>query len=184
MLRLISLKTGLGQTVQAQLYLMQQRHVKDFEGFWRSILHELGQDDEFWGWAMKKRLTASDDRFEAYALEFEGLTQGLMWIETQWHRSWVNSVYRIVYIEALASAPWNRRRLEDPPYLDGVGTALLLFARRRSVALGYEGRVGLHALSTSEGFYERRNMTDYGQDPDKEDLRYFEYGRLLQPLED
>lgn len=82
MLRLVSLTTGLGQPVQAQLCSMEQRHIEDFEGIWRDILHELGQDDEFWNWAMKKRLSASDDRFEAYALEYEGLTQGLIWLET------------------------------------------------------------------------------------------------------
>lgn len=184
MLRLINLRTGLGQPIQAQLCQMQQRHVDDFEGIWRDILQELGQDDAFWSWATKKRLSLADSRFEAYAIEFENLTQGLLWLETQWHRSWLNSDHRIVYVEALASAPWNRRRLEDPPYFYGVGTALLLFARRRSVDLGYEGRVGLHALPTSAGFYEQRNMTDYGQDPDRENLRYFEYGQLLQPLED
>lgn len=184
MLRPVNLTTGSGQSVQAQLYLMQQRHVDDFEGIWRDILQALGQDDAFWSWATKKRLSLSDERFEAYAIEFEGLTQGLLWLETQWHRSWLNSVHRIVYIEALASAPWNRQSLADPPYLYGVGTALLLIARQRSVALGYEGRIGLHALPASEAFYNRRNMMDYGQDPDKEDLRYFEYGRLWQSLDD
>jgi hypothetical protein len=184
MLDLVDLTTGLGQSVQAQLYPMQQRHVEDFEEFWRSILRELGQDDEFWSWAMKKRLSLSDDRFETYALEFEGLTQGLLWIETQWHRSWRNSNHRVVYVEALASAPWNRSRVENPPYLYGVGTALLLIARQRSVALGYKGRVGLHALPSSEGFYEHRNMIDCGQDSDREDLRYFEYGELLRSLND
>lgn len=125
-----------------------------------------------------------DDRFETYAIESEELTQGLLWLETQWHRSWVNRDWRIVYVEALASAPWNRSILDDPPFFRGIGTALLLFARRRSYELGYGGRVGLHALPDAEGFYDRRNMMDYGPDPDKENLRYFEYGVLTHPLPD
>jgi hypothetical protein len=180
----IELQSGNSEPVQAQLVRMQQQHVDDFEGIWRGILQTLGQDDGFWSWAWKKRLSVLDDRFEAYAVEYEGLTQGLLWIETQWHYSWRNLAHRIVYIEALASAPWNRRSLDDPPYLRGVGAALLLYARRRSYTLGYEGRVGLHALPEAEAFYQRQNMPDYGRDPEKENLRYFEYGRLTQPLSD
>jgi hypothetical protein len=176
MLRLVTLTTGLGQPVQAQLDRMQPRHLDDFETLWRGMLLELNEEDAFWSWAMKKRLSNNDDRFEAYAIEYEGLTQGLMWLETQWHRSWLNPNHRLVYVEALASAPWNRQNLEDPPYLKGVGSALLLFARQRSVSLGYQGRVGLHSLPEAEEFYQRQNMPDYEQDPDKEDLRYFEFG--------
>jgi hypothetical protein len=184
MLRAVNLTTGTGQPVQAQLHGMQQNHVDDFEGIWREILQALGEDDAFWNWARKKRLSVLDDRFEAYAIEYEGLTQGLLWLETQWHRSWPNPEHPLVYVEALASAPWNRRSLDDPPYLSGVGTALLSFARQRSMALGYAGRVGLHALPAAEAFYNRQNMADYGMDPDHDNLRYFEYGRLTQPVED
>ena len=31
-----------------------------------------------------------------------------MVIETQWHRSHVNRRNRLVYVEAVAAAPWNR----------------------------------------------------------------------------
>jgi hypothetical protein len=36
--------------------------------------------------------------------------------------------------------------IEQPPWLKRVGTLLLLFARQRSLELGYGGRVGLHSL--------------------------------------
>ena len=99
--------------------------------------------------------------------------------KTQWHRSLgYRKRFPLVYVEYLASAPWNRRLLEDPPYLIGVGRALVLFARQRSVELGYGGRVGLHALPGAEAFYRRYSMPDYGSDPDKEGLVYFEYAAL------
>ncbi|MEO1095086.1 MAG: hypothetical protein AAFX01_09315 [Cyanobacteria bacterium J06638_28] len=101
-----------------------------------------------------------------------------MAIETQWHRSQIERRNRIVYIQALASAPWNRKAIQPLPALRGVGTALLLFARQRSLELGYEGRVGLHALSGVESFYDDQNMASYGPDPEKENLTYFEYGRF------
>jgi hypothetical protein len=100
----------------------------------------------------------------------------LIWLETQWHRSWLEPEKRIVYIEAIATAPWNRGFIKSPPYLKGVGAALLMFAKQRSSALGYDGRVGLHALPISEGFYLRQQMSDYGEDPEKDNLKYFEFG--------
>lgn len=54
----------------------------------------------------------------------------------------------------------------------------LLQARQRSMELGYEGRVGLHALPGAESFYDDQNMADYGPDPDQENLTYFEYSRF------
>jgi hypothetical protein len=68
--------------------------------------------------------------------------------------------------------------IEDPPYFVGIGRALLAFARQRSADLGYGGRVGLHSLLESEAFYHRQGMPDYGADPDKDGLVYFEYGTL------
>ena len=53
-----------------------------------------------------------------------------------------------------------------------------MLARQRSVELEYGGRVGLHSLPEAEAFYRRYNMPDYGPDPDKKGLVYFEYGAL------
>jgi hypothetical protein len=176
----INLRNEFGEIIQAQLSLMKERHLQDFEIIWRETLLNLGQDDAVWNWAMKKRLSL-DERFEAYAIEYDKLTQGLIWLETQWHRSWLVPDSHLVYVEALAVAPWNRRDLQYPPYLKGTGNALMLFARKRSLALGYQGRVGLHSLPTSETFYHRQNMSDYGEDPEKDNLRYFEHG-IWEPL--
>ena len=120
----------------------------------------------------------NDSRYEAYAIELDELVQGVMLLETQWHRSWSPARSPLVYVEYLASAPWNRRPIEDPPYLAGVGRTLLLLARQRSVELGYGGRVGLHSLPRTEAFYHRNNMAGYGSDPDKDGLVYFEYAAL------
>ena len=76
----------------------------------------------------------------------------------------------------IATAPLNREIIQRPPKLQGVGTALLLFAQNRSLELGYSGRVGLHSLPGYEKFYDNRGMLDLGQDPDYENLVYFEYG--------
>lgn len=172
----IQLVTGAGNLVEALLCSMESRHLNDYQEVWQQFLEATNQPDQGWLWEYKLRQAQNDERFEAYAVEVEGFTQGLLFIETQWHRSGLPQRYRLVYIQAIASAPWNRISIEDPPYFFGVGRALLLFARRRSEQLGYQGRVGLHALPGSEGFYMRANMPDYGPDSDKEGLIYFEYG--------
>lgn len=156
---------------------MSEEHLSDFNQVWKAMLEFLQAEDAFWDWARKKRLALTDDRYEAYALELDGLTQGLIWLETQWHRSQWTTGQPLVYVEALAAAPWNRRTLDPQPWLRGVGSALLEFARRRSLDLGYGGRLGLHALPGSESFYESRNMLNLGYDPDRE-MIYFEYGVL------
>jgi hypothetical protein len=177
--RRVLLARGLdNQRVETLLVDLAQTHLDDFEAHWRPALEQVGAEDKFWDWVVKKRISLSSDNFESYAIEYQGMTQGLMAIETQWHRSQVDRRHRIVYVQAIASAPWNRRAIQQPPTLRGVGTALLLFARQRSLELGYEGRVGLHALPEAESFYDDQNMADYGPDPDQENLTYFEYGRF------
>jgi hypothetical protein len=100
----------------------------------------------------------------------------LMMIETAQHGSRITPGERLVYVDGIASAPWNRKAIQRPQKFKGVGTALLEFARNRSLELGYEGRVGLHCLPGAEGFYDRQGMLDLGSDEDYEDLIYFEFG--------
>lgn len=174
----IQLLSGRGEIVTGLLCRMNNQHLEDYETIWKGILRATEQPDRYWSWDYKLRQGNQEARYEVYAIEVDSLTQGLMFLETQWHRSQLPHRSPLVYIEALAAAPWNRKYLEDPPYLHGVGRTLLLFSRQRSLELGYGGRVGLHALPGSEGFYYRNQMPEYGPDPDKEDLIYFEYGIL------
>lgn len=170
------------QVVGATLLDLAQRHVNDFENLWRAQLRQYLQEDKYWDWIFKKRIALSDDNYESYAIEYEEQTQGLLFIETQRHRSQIEIGQQLVYVEALASAPWNRKAVQRPPQLRGVGTLLLNFARKRSLDLGYGGRIGLHALAGAEGFYDSKNMMDCGSDPNQDDLVYFEYGRLRREL--
>lgn len=174
----IQLLTGTDQVVEGLICTMQQRHWEHYESVWQGILRATNQPDAGWMWDYKLRQSQQEARYEAYALEVDSFTQGLLFLETQWHRSHLPQRYPLVYVEAVASAPWNRVALERPPYFKQVGRLLLLFARQRSLALGHGGRVGLHALPEAEGFYHRFQMPDYGPDPEKDDLVYFEYGTL------
>jgi GNAT superfamily N-acetyltransferase len=171
----VRLIQGDGNVVTGLICSLSQTHLDDVLDLWRPMLVALGEADAFWDWVRKKRLSLGELGYEAYVLEVETLTQGLLWLETQRHRSQIDRTQRLVYVEAIASAPWNRRSINPDPYLRGVGTLLLQFARRRSLDLGYNGRIGLHALPGSEAFYESQNMLDGGVDPDYDDMIYYEY---------
>ena len=48
----------------------------------------------------------------------------------------------IVYVEFVATAPWNRPELQNPPRYRGVGTVMVAPAVELSWDLGYRGRIG------------------------------------------
>jgi len=67
----IQLQHGNDQSVEARLCTMQLRHLHDFNTIWKSMLLQLNAEDTFWDWARKKRLSLSDDRYEAYAIDYD-----------------------------------------------------------------------------------------------------------------
>ena len=177
----VELRRGVdNQAVPATLLSLTSKHAEDFVMRWQSQLEEASQEDKYWNWHFKQRISETRDNHEAYAVECEGVTQGLIAIETQQHRSVLAPGEPLVYVARLSSAPWNRRQIQEPPQFRRVGTLLLRFSRIRSLALGYKGRVGLHALPNAESFYEHRGMVrfDFPADAyvdDDEPMTYFEY---------
>ena len=163
---------------------LAQKHASDFQSLWQVQLQQFSQEDKYWDWAFKERLAIHDANYECYAIEHDNTIQGLMMLETQWHTSQFYPGQRLVQVAALSVAPWNRQLIQRPPRFKAVGSALLNFSRFRSVELGYGGRVGLYALPSAEGFYERKNMMrldtnlDEQIDADDETLTYFEYPAL------
>jgi hypothetical protein len=168
------------QSVEATLLDAAPRHVTSFQQDWKPMLRQFSQEDKYWDWAFKQRSADNHGRYECYAIEADEQTQGLMMIETQWHKSRISENQPLVFVEAISAAPWNRAQVGRPPRFKRVGSALLEFACTRSEALGYEGRVGLESLPGAEGFYERLNMIRLEPeiDPyidDELPLTYFEY---------
>jgi hypothetical protein len=173
------IRVGDDVRVSGWLVNLTEKHIDDFETFWKGRL-SLGADgDEYWDWEQKKRVYLQRDSamYEGYAIEHEQVTQGLMLIKTGGHRSWVDPERRLVYVHSLATAPWNRALNPEPTGFRTVGATLMDFARFRSEQLGFGGLVGLHSLPRAEGFYRRMGMRDEGVDPEKEGLRYFEWYR-------
>lgn len=81
----------------------------------------------------------------------------------------------LVYVEYVENAPWNRPELADPPLYRGIGSILIRAAIALSIEEEFKGRIGLHALPQSNGFYANTcGMTDLGIDASYHGLRYFE----------
>jgi len=79
----------------------------------------------------------------------------------------------VLYIEFIETAPWNQATYAGKSTrFGGVGTQLIRVAIQGSLDAGYAGRIALHSLPQSEGFY-RPHFRDLGIDP-AEGLRYFE----------
>lgn len=86
----------------------------------------------------------------------------------------------LVYVDYVEVAPWNWAvsALGQRPRYRGIGSLLLAEAVRQSFAEGFHGRVGLHALPQSEGFYQSVfGFTPVEVDPDKQNLLYLELSR-------
>lgn len=145
---------------------------------WQTSLLAAGEPDATWDWkdlVEEARRNASVGRgaFETYALLHGDEVQAIMMIETIAHRGRDGNA-ALVYVEYVATAPWNRRREQVAPRFTGCGSAIMMMAVKRSRELGYGGRLGLHSLPEARGFYGKSGMKDYGADPAEEGYHYFE----------
>lgn len=173
----IKLVRGIdSQLVDALLLPLSATHLSDVENRWQDRLRASKAEDALWDWRRKERLYGQDAGVETYAIECSGVTQGLIMFDALGHRSAFEPGRRIIYVDYLATAPWNRSSIQNPPEYRTVGRTLLVFARYRSEELGYDGLVGLHSLPSAEPFYERNGMIDCGIDASNE-MRYFEWYR-------
>jgi hypothetical protein len=59
-----------------------------------------------------------------------------------------------VFIDRLATAPWNRPNLTNSPVFRGGGTGLIIYAIALSYSLAFRGRVNLSAVA-NDGFYSQ-----------------------------
>lgn len=162
------------QVVYADLLPLSSDHLGQFERMWKPMLRPSGEQDSHWDWVRKHRDTSKLLSYEGYALECNQITEGLMLLECDFHRSRLEPGKNLIYVDSLATAPWNRPSIQDPPDYKGVGVALITFAIQHSIDLEYKGRVGLHSLPDAEGFYKKLKMVDFGHDEHYQNLTYFE----------
>jgi hypothetical protein len=111
--------------IDAVLSNLSTKHLEDFELGWKPQLQASEAEDRVWDWVKKERIYSASPNYENYAVECEGMTQGLMLIiDTLFHRSQVESSRRLVYVSFLATAPWNRALIQTPPTYRAVGSVI------------------------------------------------------------
>lgn len=181
----------------AELYRgIDENNLAHIEGRWRPIfetrrslavqsgksMSDINAEDAHWNWG-QKALAAIDDPFlyDLFVLECGGNTQALMMTRKGgidcFSRHPEHERSPILYIEFLATAPWNRRVLVPNPTYKGCGITLFGAAISLSIEEEMGGRIGLHSLPGAEEFYrDSIGMTDLGNDEEErhQGLRYFE----------
>jgi hypothetical protein len=178
---------------------LDDKNFTDFEKVWKPALDkrtaefddwnqkaEGNVQDSHWDWTGKAKAEA---RFDSFAIECDGMTQGLMLVDRRPHRARLREQYaELCYVEMIASAPWNRSRFSDKRKYKGAGLALMATAISLSVELELEGRIGLHSLEQAKDWYPWLGFTDCGFDEDKR-MQYYELTEaaakaLIQTTED
>lgn len=131
---------------------------------------------EHWQWHEKVKLTERLLPYPTFGIECEAQMQGMMLLETDGHFARLSTGGRapLVYVNLVASAPWNLGIVTSEPKFHGVGSTLLAAAIQASVDLGFKGRVGLHSLPTSESWYDKHGIACFGADTSKQGLKYYE----------
>lgn len=186
------LNTESGNPVRAWLHdeispghlsAQQLQWKQAFDGF--KQMHLAGHlssgelpEDAHWKWERKMAQRRGKLGFESYCIERDGQIEGLLILNfLATCRLPVQMGKDLVYLEYLATAPWNRRIGDQLPQFQRVGSFLFRAALQVSLANDLKGRIGLHSLPKAEGFYrDKIGMTDLGPDhsPSHQGLHYFE----------
>lgn len=140
------------------------------------------QEDAHWQWS--KKIAAIRDKigYKSLCIECAGKIEGMLILSFLATCRLPEQVGKdLVYLNYLASAPWNRIIGEQLPLHNRVGSTLFRAAVQVSQAEGLKGRLGLHSLPNAESFYrDKIGMSDLGPDPDPrhQGLRYFELSEV------
>jgi len=176
------------QWVPASIYEgFMEHNIEHYEEKWVPVLRDitwrvkvglkpvaLRQEDSHWNWRSKLSSMKGKLAFKEYAIECNGLTQGLMLINIGLKYSRIDISKPLVYVEYIQTAPWNRVKVQGYDSYKLVGSLLLLQAVGESCEEGFNGRIGLHALPKAEAFYRKIGLQEFGTDTDHQGLAYFE----------
>jgi len=133
-------------------------------------------EDSHWDWRRKSRAATGLLGYHTLAIVCADDLQGLMMANDISSARLPQQFGKpLIYVDFLATAPWNRPQIQDPPRYRGVGQVFLLAAIELSMSVGFKGRVGLHSLPDAEAFYENKcGFTRLGSDSSHQGLIYFE----------
>ena len=156
---------------------------------WLPVMQQIRQDfkkrqvpvddwpeDLHWDWDSKLKDINGLLAYRTFSVVCEGRLQGLMIVDLTRSGRLVSQAGKpLVYVEFLATAPWNRKELTSSPVFRGVGSVLVYVAIQLSLDEQFHGRIGLHSLPRANDFYQNVcGLTLVGPDPQKQDMCYFE----------
>jgi len=178
-------KLATNQTVEASLFdEITDEHLRMWKDTWSPAMEAYCSgrakadkpDDHEWDWEWKAERWRPFLTFHSFAIVCENELQGLMLAnDLKSARMQEQFGKPVVYVELLATAPWNRSKIQKPKRFHGVGTVMVAAAIQLSIDLGFKGRVGLHSLPGAETFYENDcGMTPLGNDAAYENWMYCE----------
>ena len=192
----VFLTDSAGAAAEAELWdAITVKNLADWEAEWMPELFKLVQhlhrsgverrlwpQSRHWNWRVKLKAIEGLLSQDCFSVVCEGMTQGLMITNTV-SRARIDeqSGQHLVYVDFVETAPWNRSALSSAqPTYGGIGSILIHAAVDLSKQEGFKGRIGLHSLPQSNGFYANVcRMTDLGADSKYQNLRYFEFTPAL-----
>jgi hypothetical protein len=140
-----------------------------------SKLREYNLEDIKWSW-FNKALALNGDEYKWFLLMADNKIQAASIIFHPKPSKFDSE--NVFYIDYLATAYWNRSRANYQKRFSGLGSWLIEHAVHYSInVLRYRPGFCLHSLPNAESFYTRLGMTDFGPDPGKQNLRFFEASR-------
>lgn len=141
------------------------------------ILGRLAIPDQHWSWRKKTTYAQGTNR-KVYGVVHDGHVEAAMMLKFG-STSRLNPVGQpLVYVDYVSAAPWNRSAIQPVPRFNGMGSLMLGVAIGVSRSRNCDGRCGLHALPSAEGFYRRIGMHKFPSDPNYHNMRYFEFDAL------
>ncbi len=116
-------------------------------------------ENPHWNWSTKAAWISLAS-YRSLGIECEGVMQGLMLVVTDGYFARVppDTGKPIVYVDYVQSSPQNNEDLVDKPRFGAIGSFLMEGAARLSIDMEFGGRLGLHSLNRSEGFYEKLGL--------------------------
>ncbi|MDF5737889.1 MULTISPECIES: GNAT family N-acetyltransferase [unclassified Nostoc] len=149
------------ESVEALITPISDKHIEEIELIWKPQLSSQSALDQ--NFNITKYLN-QPNIYEVYVLTCENNLQGIIVLSFNRCASSLKSTEKLVYLNLVNVAPWNRIFLEENRRYKGVGSSLVVFGISRSIELGFEGRVGLHSLEEAENFYRHLGFVDLGYD--------------------
>jgi hypothetical protein len=132
-----------------------------------------------WKWGFKAQRAHKVLRVETYVVLVNDQVEGMMMLYTFGHpcRLPAQAGKTCLYVDLVATAPWNIKGVLSIPRYSQIGDSLLGRAVMVSHNMGLKGRIGLHSLPGAVPWYQKMGMVSLGpdSDPDKQDLEYFEF---------